>query len=67
MKTAGPINRSVGRASGQLSGTGERGTCVHLAKLEHICEYGTVLYTIECVDKMLHFILIPRRDPVQIN
>jgi hypothetical protein len=60
MKTSGPIDCSVCRSGGKLARASERRTGVHLAELEHICEYWTILNTIEGVNKVLHFILVPR-------
>ncbi len=63
VKTSGPIDCSVRRASGKLARTGERTTGVHLTELKHICEYWTIFNTVEGINKVLHFILVPRCHP----
>jgi hypothetical protein len=63
MKTSGPIDRSVRRAGGKLARSSERSASIHLAKVEHIRKYWTILDTIERVNKVLHIILVPRCHP----
>jgi hypothetical protein len=63
MKTSGPIDCSVRRASGKLARSSERSTSIHLAEVIHIRKYRTILDTVERVNKVLHIILVPRSHP----
>ena len=63
MKTSGPVDCGIRRAGGELAGACERSASIHLAKLEHIRKYWTILDTIECVNKVLHIILVSRCHP----
>jgi hypothetical protein len=63
VKTSGPINRSVRRARGKLARASERSASIHLAEIEHIRKYWTILDTIERVNKVFHIILVPRCHP----
>jgi hypothetical protein len=63
VKTAGPIDSGVRRAGGKLTRASERSASIHLAEVEHIRKYWTILDTIERVNKVLHIILVPRCHP----
>lgn len=63
VKTSGPIDCRVRRAGGKLARASERSASIHLAELEHIRKYWTILDAIERVNKMLHIILVPRCHP----
>jgi hypothetical protein len=63
VETSGPIDCRIRCAGGKLARASDRSASIHLAEVEHIRKYWTILDTIERVNKVFHIILVPRSHP----